>query len=149
GSDASVLSADMVRAATRRVLERRASGPPPVLGITGQFVEPAAPGEVLAHGWRNDQLGDVINAGKGILLISVMPKTPAALAKLRAGDVIVRVNQNEVRSAEQFSVLLGKAGSGEQVEFTVKRPDAAEPFSVPVTLGGSFAPAFEWRFEMP
>ena len=149
GSDASVLSADMVRAATRRVLERQASVPRPVLGITGQFVEPAARAEFLAHGWRNDQLDDLINARKGILLISVMPKTPAALAKLRAGDVIMRVNQNEVRSAEQFSVLLGKAGSGEQVEFTVKRPDAAEAFSVPVTLGGSFAPAFEWRFEMP
>jgi len=149
GDDATILSVDTVRAATRRVLERQASVPRPVLGVRGQFVEPAARAEFLAHGWRNDQLDDLISAGKGILLLSVMPKTPAALAKLRAGDVITQVNQKEVKSAEQFSVLLGQAGSGEQVQFTVKRPDAAEPFSVPVTLGGSFAPAFEWRFEMP
>ena len=74
---------------------------------------------------------------------------PAALAKLRPGDVILRVNDFDVKTAEQFSKLLGDAGSGEQVRFTIRRPDAAAPISIPVTLGGSFSPLFEGRFELP
>jgi serine protease Do len=112
-------------------------------------VQAAQRAEFLAHGWREDQLDDLFKAQQGILLTGVMPKTPAALARLQAGDVILRVNQNEIKSTEQFSRLLGEAGSGEQVEFTIQRPDASAPLSVPVTLGGSFAPTFEWQFEMP
>ncbi|HSQ24847.1 MAG TPA: PDZ domain-containing protein [Pyrinomonadaceae bacterium] len=149
GHDANIVSAKIVRAATRRVLERQASVPRPVLGVRGELVQAAQRAEFLAHGWRDEQLDDLINAQMGILLTGVMPRTPAALARLQAGDVILRVNQNEIKSTEQFSRLLGEAGSGERVEFTIKRPDAAAPFSVPVTLGGSFSPMFEWRFEMP
>jgi S1-C subfamily serine protease len=149
GGDASIVSANTIRAATRRVLERQASVPRPVLGVRGELVQAAQRAEFLAHGWRDEQLDDLIKAKNGILLTGVMPKTPAALARLRAGDVILRVNQDEVKSAEQFSMLLRDAGSGEQVEFTIKRPDASTPLLVPVTLGGSFAPVFEWRFDMP
>src|SRR5262249_26280753 len=105
--------------------------------------------EFLAHGWRADQLDLLISDRVGILLTSVMPRTPAALARLQAGDVIIKVNQDEVNSTDQFSRLLGEAGSGEKVIFTVKRPATVDPFSVPVTLGGSFVPLLEWRFEMP
>ena len=147
-NQATIASADVIRAATRRVLDRKGSVPRPLLGISGEPVELAAQAAFLARGWRNDQVKDLLEDQVGILLTSVMPQTPAALAKLRPGDVIIRVNQTEVKNAEQFSRLLGEAGTGERVEFTVKRPDAAAPFSVPVTLGGSYAP-FEMPFEMP
>jgi len=149
GESASIVGADTVRAATRRVLDRQASVPRPLLGVRGEPVEFATRAELLAHGWHDDQLSDLIRGQVGILLTSVTPKTPAALAKLQPGDVILRVNQNEIKNAEEFSRLLGAAGSGEQVEFTIKRPDAAAPLSIPVTLGGSFAPIFEGQFEMP
>lgn len=149
GESASIVGADTVRAAMRRVLERQASVPRPLLGVRGEPVDAAARAAFLANGWRDDQVRDLINEQVGILLTSVMPKTPAALAKLQPGDVILRVNQTEVKSAEEFSRLLGDAGSGEQVEFTIKRPDAKVPLTIPVTLGGSFAPMFERRFEMP
>ena len=145
---ATIASADVIRAATRRVLDRQGSVPRPLLGISGEPVELAAQAAFVARGWRNDQVKELLDGQVGILLTSVMPQTPAALAKLRPGDVIVRVNQTEVKNAEQFSRLLGEAGTGERVEFTVKRPDTAAPFSVPVTLGGSFAP-LEMNFEMP
>ena len=145
---ATIASADVIRAATRRVLDRQGSVPRPLLGVSGEPVELAAQAAFLARGWRDDQVKDLLDGQVGILLTSIMPQTPAALAKLRPGDVIMRVNQTEVKNAEQFSRLLGEAGTGERVEFTVKRPDTAVPFSVPVTLGGSFAP-FEMNFEMP
>jgi len=149
GDSASIVGTERVRAATRRVLERQASVPRPLLGVRGEPVDAAARAAFLAHGWRDDQVRDLIKEQVGILLTSVVPKTPAALAKLQPGDVILRVNQTEVKSAEDFSKLLGEAGSGEQVQFTIRRPDAAAPLSIPVTLGGSFAPMFERRFEMP
>ena len=146
GRNASIVTEKIVRAATRRVLERQASVPRPVLGIRGEWVQAAQRADFLAHGWNNEQLNDLLKAQRGILLTGVMPGTPAALARLQAGDVILRVNQDDIKSGEQFSQLLGEAGSGERVEFTIKRPDLAGPFSVPVTLGGSFAPMFEWHF---
>jgi len=149
GGNASIVSADTIRAATRRVLERQASVPRPVLGVRGELVQAAQRKEFLTYGWRDDQLDELFKAQTGILLTGVMPRTPAALARLQVGDVILRVNEDWVKSTEQFSRLLGQAGSGEQVQFTIQRPDASSLLSIPVTLGGSFSPLLEWRFEMP
>ena len=149
GRDANIVTEKIVRAATRRVLERQASVPRAVLGVRGELVQAALRKEFLVHGWRNEQLDELIKAQRGILLTGVMPRTPAALARLQPGDVILRVNHDDIKSTEQFSRLLGEAGSGERVEFTIKRPDGSDPFSVPVILGGSFAPLFQWHFEMP
>jgi len=149
GDEAQIATADMVRAATKRVLERQASVPRPLLGVRGEPVEFAARTALLAGGWPADKLEDLIKAQVGILLTGVVPQTPAALARLKAGDIIIRVNDSYVKTAEQFSKLLAEAGSGEQVRFTIKRPDVTGPISIPVTLGGSFSSVFEGRFELP
>ena len=148
-NDAHVVPAETIRAATRRVLERQASVPKPLLGVRGEPVDLAARTVFLANGWREDQLNELMQKQLGILLTGVMPGTPAAVAKLHPGDVIVSVNKEEVKSAEEFSKLLGDAGSGAQVQFAVRRPGAASEVPVDVKLGGSFDPVFEWRFEMP
>ncbi len=147
-NNATIASAEVIRAASRRVLDRQGSVPRPLLGVSGEPVELAGQAAFLARGWRDAQVKELLDGQIGILLTSVMPQTPAAFAKLRPGDVIVRVNQTEIKNAEQFSRLLGEAGTGERVEFTVRRPDAAAAVSIPVTLGGSFVP-FEMRFDMP
>jgi serine protease Do len=85
----------------------------------------------------------------GILLTRVLPGSPAADAKLAPGDVIVQVNQEMVKSAEEFSKLLGNAGPGGDVLFTVARPGATMPFSISTKLGGSFEPQFEYHFDFP
>jgi hypothetical protein len=144
GNTASIVPVAAVQAATRRVLARRASVPRPWLGVRGEALEVAGRAGLLASGWREDQANELMSSPMGVLLTVVVPKTPAAVAQLHPGDVIVRVNQDEVKSADIFSSLLGKAGSGEQVVFTVKRPDARAPLEIPVKLGSSFAPGFEW-----
>ena len=149
GNDARIVPADNIRAATRRVLERQASVPRPLLGVRGEPVEFAARAAFLANGWDDNELAELIRQQVGILLTSVTPGTPAALAKLHPGDVIVSVNQEEVKSAEEFSKLLGEAGSGKQVKFSVRRPTSPTVLSIDATLGGSFDPLFRWRFEMP
>jgi len=147
GDDARIVPADTIRAAARRVLERQSSVPRPLLGIVGEPVELAARAAFLAHGWNEHQLTELLQNHLGILLTSVRPGTPAALAKLFAGDVIVRVNQEDIESSEEFSKVLGEAGSGQQVQFLVRRPSAPEPISIDVKLGGSFDPVFKYRFE--
>jgi serine protease Do len=148
GNDARIVSAETIRAAARRVIARQASVPRPLLGVRGEPLDPQSRASLLANGWREDQLPGLFEKQIGILLTTVMPGTPAAFAKLRAGDVIVRVNEEDIKSAEEFSHLLTQAGSGEQVNFIVRRPGSTAPVAVEVTLGGSFEP-FEYRFEMP
>lgn len=149
GDDARIVPADTIRAAARRVLERQASVPRPLLGVVGEPVEFAARAAFLAHGWHEDQLTELIRKQVGILLTSVMAGTPAAFAKLQPGDVIVQVNKNDVKTAEEFSRLLGEAGSGQQVEFMVWRASSPSPLSIDVKLGGSFGQIFKYRFELP
>jgi S1-C subfamily serine protease len=146
GDNARIVSASAVQAASKRVLARQASVPRPWLGVRGESIETAGPAGLLALGWRDAQVKDLMSEPIGILLMTVTPRTPAALAKLQAGDVIISVNQEQIKNAAEFSYMLGKAGSGEQVQFTVKRPNAPDPFDVPVKLGSSFAPTFEWSF---
>jgi hypothetical protein len=146
GNDARIVSASAVQAATKRVLARQASVPRPWLGVRGEAIETAGPAGLVALGWRDAQVKDLMSDPIGILLMTVSPRTPAALAKLQPGDVIISVNQEQIKNAGEFSYMLGKAGSGEQVQFTVKRPSAPEPFDVPVKLGSSFAPTFNWSF---
>jgi S1-C subfamily serine protease len=154
GSDARIVPAEKIRAAARRVLERQASVPRPLLGIVGEPVEFANRAAFLTHGWRDDQLSELLQKNMGILLTAVRPGTPAALAKLHAGDVIVRVNEADVQNSEVFSRLLGEAGSGRQVQFLIRRPSSPAPFPIDVKLGGSFDQAFtdqafKYRFEFP
>ena len=149
GDHAHIVPADNIRAAARRVLERHASVPRPLLGVVGEPVDLAARAAFLAHGWTEDQFTMLLNKHLGILLTAVKPGTPAALAKLYAGDVIVRVNENDIASGEDFSKLLGQAGSGQLVQFLVKRPTTPDPFSIDVKLGGSFEQVFKYRFELP
>jgi len=149
GNDAQIVSAETIRAATRRVLARQDSVPRPLLGVRGEPLEFATRSTFLQYGWNEDQLSEMIKKQVGILLTSVMPGSPAFAAKLKPGDVIVRVNQEDIASAEEFSKLLGEAGGGKDVRFTVRRPTAPSPIFVDVKLGSSFEPLFKWHFEMP
>lgn len=149
GDDARIVPADTIRAAASRVLERQSSVPRPLLGIVGEPVEFAARASLLAHGWNEDQLTELLQKHLGILLTAVRPGTPAALAKLHPGDIIVRVNQKDIESGEEFSRVLGDAGSGRLVQFLIRRPSSPAPFPIDVKLGGSFDPVFQYRFDFP
>jgi S1-C subfamily serine protease len=72
-------------------------------------------------GWTAPEAAALKGKMEGILLTSVAPGTPAALANLRPGDVITRVNNFEIKNAEDFSFVLNEAGSGATVNFTVYR----------------------------
>ena len=149
GTNAKLVTAVAVRAAARRVLERQSSVPRPLLGIRGEEIDAAARNWLLSVGWNDKQLEQLFERQIGIVLKSVLPGTPAAFANLHAGDIIVRVDDKDVKGADEFSQMLRQAGTGEDVKFTVERPNVKSPFTLEVKLGGAFQPDFEWKFEMP
>lgn len=64
---------------------------------------------------------------RGVLVVSVVQRTPAQIAGLREGDVVKAVNNRNVQSAREFYATL--AGVGNELNLTVTRD------KVDVTIG--------------
>ena len=116
-----------VRRAASRVLARKTSVPRPWLGVRGEAVTATPLQNFYSNGWTQVEAAKLREVYKGVLLTSVAPGTPAALADLRPGDVIVRVNDFDVKSPEDFSFFLNEAGSGATVNFTFFRGQTQKP----------------------
>ena len=144
-SEASVVPSMMVRTAAKRVLDRQANVPRPWLGVRGEPVVSLELDQILLKGWEPQGARSLAEARRGIMLTSVAPGSPAAFAALRPGDVILRVNGEDVKSADDFSLLLDEAGPRQPVNFTVRRPGNVDPEAIEITLGESPDPLFEWR----
>jgi len=145
GSEATILPSAMIRSAAKRVLGRQSSVPRPWLGVRGEPVGAVPLEQILRGGWQPERARSLFEQHRGILLTSVAPGSPAAVAALRAGDVILRVNDGDVRNADDFSWFLEEAGSGSSVRFTVARPGGLAPEAVMVKLSESPDPLFGLR----
>ena len=141
-SEASVVPSAMVRTAAKRVLDRQASVPRPWLGVWGEPVGTLELDQIVLKGWEREGARLLAEARRGIMLTSVAPGSPAAVAALRPGDVILRVNQEDVRSADDFSWLLQEVEPGRSVNFMVARPGTLSPEAVEITLIESPDPVF-------
>jgi S1-C subfamily serine protease len=139
---ASLVPAVMVQTAAKRVLDRQASVPKPWLGVWGEPVVKLGLDQIVLKGWEREGAKMLAEARRGIMLTSVAPGSPAAVAELRPGDVILRVNQEEVRTADDFSWLLQEVGPGRSVNFMIARPGNLSPEAVDITLTESPEPVF-------
>lgn len=133
-NEATLLPNALIRGATRRVVERQASVPRPWLGIRGEALGSLALEQIMSVGWQAEKARSLVQQQRGILLTSVAPGSPAAGAALQPGDVILRVNEGEVKNADDFSWLLEEVGAGNSVNFTVARPGRTITEAVEVTL---------------
>jgi serine protease Do len=91
-----------------------------VIGVRAQTITPA-----LAGG-----LGLVYD--RGVVLSDVTPDGPAEAAGLRAGDVVLALDQKPMQNARQFDVNLYRRAPGERVTLSLKR--GGEALVVPVTV---------------
>ncbi len=144
-NEATLLPNALVRSAANRVVERQSSVPRPWLGIQGDPVGALPLEQIMRRGWPAESAKSLANAHRGILLTSVAPDSPAAGAALRPGDVILRVNDGDVKSADDFSWLLDEAGPGTSVHFTVARPGKLTTDAVEVRLAEAPDPGFGLR----
>jgi S1-C subfamily serine protease len=136
-----IVPVETIRVARERVLKFGGSAPQPWLGARGDaaFRAPLQTWEGL--GWKRELALPHIQGKRGVILTSVAPGTPAALAGLRPGDLIARVGAVDVRGVEDFSYSLKEAGVGSSVDFTVLRAFEQTPLKFSVQLKGAQNPA--------
>jgi serine protease Do len=117
------IPADTVRDSVAHFKEVAKNQPPPKTKPT----EPAEPGSnaqrLFGLQLQNltPDLTDALGyaAGKGVLISAVEPDSPADRAGIQRGLVIYRIGKYNVTSVKQVEGLLGRAGSGNEVDFTV------------------------------
>ena len=147
GNEASILPASLIKRAVQRVLEQQASVPRPWLGVKGEAVAALKLDQFLNHGWELQMASALAGQHRGIMLTSIVPDSPAAMAALRAGDVILKVDDKEIQTAEDFTWWLEQASPSSLVEFTVMRPDRPVEEPINVKLSGMLDPSFSFNFR--
>lgn len=68
---------------------------------------------------------------QGVLIVRVLPNTPAAAGGLRRGDVIVQIDGQLVTSADQLQNIVESSSVGQQLQLTVLRGN--QTTQIPVT----------------
>jgi S1-C subfamily serine protease len=147
GPEATILPTATIRRAARRVLAQRASVPRPWLGVKGQPVSRLSVEQIKNQGWKVERAASLLERQRGILLTSIAPRSPAASALLRAGDVILKVNDEDVENADDFSWMLDDAGPSTSVTFTLARPDHPAEETVKVELSAAMDPSVAFGFS--
>lgn len=66
----------------------------------------------------------------GVLVVRVLPNTPAANAGLRRGDVIIEIGGQPIRRADQLQSTVDKVKVGEALQVKLKRGDRTQSLSV-------------------
>jgi S1-C subfamily serine protease len=136
-----ILPLTAVHEACERVMKLRGTAPQPWLGVRGDAASKAALDAWVSLGWRPEAARTLIGKRQGVILTSVAPGTPAALAGLRPGDLIASVGPRDVRSVEDLSMTLKEAGVGSVVDMTVWRALSPDPLKLSVELKGARNPA--------
>ncbi len=147
GTEASILPVALIRRAADRVLEQQASVPRPWLGVKGEAIAALNVNQLQNHGWGMKRASDLAEQHRGILLTSIAPNSPAAKAALRAGDVILKVDDKDILNAEDFTWWLEQAGPSSSVEFTVARPDRPQEEPLNVKLSGMLDRTFTFSLR--
>ena len=78
-----------------------------------------------------DDRGQPIGAG----VANLDPGSPAAAAGMRVGDLITRIDGDEIRTAQDLQAVLATHQPGDTVQVTVSRPPGAQQVTMSVTLG--------------
>ena len=135
--EATIVPLGLVRMAAKRVTARKASVPRPWLGISGEPIGAKSLERILRNGWQVDRARALTEKGQGILLTWVAPGSPAERAKLKRGDVILTVNNDFIRNAQEFTFLLDEASPETPVHFTIARPDKEISEAIQIKLSES------------
>ncbi|AFZ35229.1 HtrA2 peptidase [Stanieria cyanosphaera PCC 7437] len=100
----------------------------PFLGIRMASLTPEVKQQLKTT--QNLDLGD----REGVLIIEVLPNSPAAQAGLRGGDVITMINNQPIKSADQVQQTVEKTQVGASLPLTLYRQDQTMNLNVQVGL---------------
>jgi C-terminal processing protease CtpA/Prc len=103
------------------------TSPPSVPGFSFRPVFPFSSTDLSVAGATmttiTDELEELTGVSEGILVLRVAPGTPAATSGLRGGDVILKVNDDEVSGVRDLQIAVQRESTrgGKQVALTVSR----------------------------
>lgn len=66
----------------------------------------------------------------GVLVLQVIPNSPAAKANLRSGDVILAIDGRPVTNADQLQLEIANSRIGQPFDLKVQRGDRIEELAV-------------------
>ena len=66
----------------------------------------------------------------GVLVMGVVPNSPAATAGVRRGDVVTQIDGQAITDAEALQTLVDRSGIGKNLRLTVKRGNNTQQLSV-------------------
>jgi predicted metalloprotease with PDZ domain len=94
------------------------------------------------------QLGDYfgVDKGRGALITEVLKDSPAEKAELKAGDVIVSIDGDEVFDSKDIRDLISEKEPGDKVEVTVIRDKKERKLSVEVAEAEKESDAYSHIF---
>jgi len=101
------------------------------------FVDAPPPAPVAAASGARPSLGtipDMASEPGGVLLQGVRAGSPAEVAGVRAGDVLIGMGEHTIGNLQDFQNALSRFRPGDRVEVRVRRGDQTLTF--PVVLGG-------------
>lgn len=104
-------------------------------------------GEKISHPYLGVQMGDLtpelakqnnsdpnspidVPEVNGVLVVRVVPNSPAAAAGLRRGDVIVQIDKQPVTTAEQLQSLVENSRVGQTLQVKVQRGNQTQQIGV-------------------
>jgi serine protease Do len=98
----------------------------PYLGIQMVTLTPEVKARIIS------KFGDRVNiiADKGVLLINIVPRSPASLAGLRPGDVVRSINNQPVTTIEDVQKLVENSKIGSPLQIQVERNGQTVPIAV-------------------
>ncbi|TAD77094.1 MAG: PDZ domain-containing protein [Oscillatoriales cyanobacterium] len=101
------------------LLSKGQAVPHPFLGIQMRTLTPELARKNNADPNAAIELPEV----NGVLVVNVIPESPAALGGLRRGDAITQIDGAPVTSAEQFQSIVERSRVGQALSLTVQRGD--------------------------
>ena len=67
---------------------------------------------------------------KGVLVVQVIPNSPAAIAGLRRGDVVTEIEGKPITTADQLQNMVENSQIDQPLQFTIRRGERAQQLTV-------------------
>ncbi len=97
----------------------------------------------------NKQLGEYfgVKKGRGVLISEVVEDSPAEKAGLKAGDVIIKANDEKVYDSQDLIEIISDLDEGDKVNIKIIRDRKEKEFTIEVADSDDFSDNSYWQYD--